>query len=319
MIQPTKISTLIVILMVFLSFGIKSNTVDDYGAYHHKVIEAETFIATEAYDKALMLYEQLFADYEFVFLRECQVAAQLAYFNGQSKLAILYVRRGIRSGWELKSLKKNRLLSELLKDDLWKSLEREYPELRRQYESNLNQDLRKEVKSMFSKDQKKALKALFRFGSKAQVKYAENKFAPHSEEQMAMLSAILETHGYPGERLIGNNVWMSVILSHHNSISTRYNNRDTIYPELRPKIVQAIRDGQITPYEFATIDDWYRSTKYERKRASYGILDPPIDSLLWQTNTLRESIFARPYALRNSLVKIEEKTGMDFYMSDRWY
>ena len=34
---------------------------------------------------------------------------------------------------------------------------------------------------------------------------------------------------------------------------------------------------------------------------------------------LREIIYVRPYALRDELIAIQEKTGMDFYLPGRWY
>ena len=172
---------------------------------------------------------------------------------------------------------------------------------------------------MYAKDQKKAMKALFKLSSKSQDKYAEHKFAPHSEQQMAEFSMILDTKGYPGEKLIGNSSWMSTILSHHNSISTNYNRADTLYLKLQPRLMDAIKNGQMSPYEYVAIDDWYRTVRYDRKEVTYGILDPPSASNLSKTNELREMIFVRPYELRDELVAIENKTGMDFYLSDRWY
>ena len=53
--------------------------------------------------------------------------------------------------------------------------------------------------------------------------------ALHSEKQLIDIDTILNQYGYPSERLIGNNMWISVILSHHNSISVPYNARDTLY------------------------------------------------------------------------------------------
>jgi hypothetical protein len=83
--------------------------------------------------------------------------------------------------------------------------------------------------------------------------------------------------------------------------------------------MDAIKNGQMSPYEYVAIDDWYRTVRYDRKEVTYGILDPPSASNLSKTNELRGMIFVRPYELRDELVAIENKTGMDFYLSDRWY
>ena len=305
-------------LFVFATV-INANEKRDYGIYHQRVIEAEKLIASENFDNALLVYEQLFDEYDFVFVREYQIAAQLALYVNNEKNAIKYLKQGILSGWEMKSIKKNKYLDKFRKDKVWQSIESEYPGLNKQYQSNLNQIQRERVKKMYSRDQKKAIKALLRFSSKSQDNYAEKKFAPHSEKQMAELAEILETYGYPGEKLIGNSFWMSTILSHHNSISTAYNKKDTIYPELRPILMAALKNGQMSPYEFATLDDWYLTTKYQRTEPTYGFLDPPLVSKMPKTNALREIIHIRPYELRDALVAVEKKTGMNFYMADRWY
>lgn len=124
---------------------------------------------------------------------------------------------------------------------------------------------------MFKKDQRKALLALFRIGA-TQERYAEKRFAPHSERQMTQLLPIIDQYGYPGERLIHNGYWAAVMLSHHNSISQAYALKDTIYPHVRPKLMKALKLGQMSPYELAMIDDWYMAVKTDRQETHYGYL-----------------------------------------------
>ena len=169
---------------------------------------------------------------------------------------------------------------------------------------------------MFKKDQGKALGALFRIGDKAQEKYAMKKFAPHSEIQMTKLIKILENQGYPGERLIGNDYWMSTIISHHNSISKSYAQKDTLYSFIKPMLYQAIKEGQISPYEYAMIDDWYIAVSTNRTESGYGFLNLPDQATLSETNLLRHRIGLRSIALRNKLVEVENYTGMNFYLPD---
>ena len=315
----TKIIMLLNFLSLFPLAHIQAEEKQDYQYYHEQVIEAETLVVKEHYADALLVYEHLFDNYSFMFLREYQMAAQLALIENENEKAIRYLRRGILSGWDIRSIKKNKFLTALQSGKAWDLIEKDYPYLRKQYESNLNQDILKQVKTMYSKDQKKAFKALFRIGSKAKNTYAEKKFAPHSEKQMAEFSQILQSYGYPGEKLIGNDYWMSTILSHHNSISTTYNKKDSIYPALLPKFKKALNKGQMSPYEFAMIDDWYRASRYQRKEPGYGILNRPSTSSMSKTNELRKKIYARPFELRDGLEAIEIKTGMNFYLLDRWY
>ncbi|MHA7058770.1 hypothetical protein ACWGOQ_0016210 [Aquimarina sp. M1] len=295
------------------------NTKQDYTIYHKQVIEAETLIASEQYKDALQIYEKLFNHYQFIFIREYQVASQLAFYLDNKLKGFEYLKRGILTGWKMKSIKKNTYLKSFQKENDFKLIEKNYDSLRNKYESTLHQYIRNRVKKMYSKDQWKAFKALFRFNSKAHKRYAEKKFAPHSEKQMAELSDIISAYGYPGERFIGNNYWTSTIISHHNSISTSYNKKDVLYIHLKPELENALKNGQISPYEFATIDDWYLTVKYDRSKPTYGVLDAPSKSTLTKTNMLRKTIHVRPYELRDPLVRVQKQTGMNLYLSDRWY
>jgi len=287
--------------------------------YHQRVIEAEILIVSQNHEGALQVYEELFENYDFVFLREYQIATQLALYLNDEEKAIRFLTKGIRSGWRMKSIRRNVYLSKLRATKKWKTIKKQYRNLTKQYASHLNESLRNRVKRMFSKDQWKVIGALFSFSDKAQDRYAEKKFAPQSEKQIAEFSVIFKDYGYPGEKLIGNGFWMSTILSHHNSISKDYNEKDTLYPRLMPQLKDALKKGQISPFEVASIDDWYLSTKSDKDKPTYGILNAPTQGKLLETNGLRKAVYLRPIEIRNELIEIQKKTGIDFYMNeDSW-
>lgn len=293
---------------------VQANETLDYTIYHQRIVEAETMIASENYISALQVYETLFKDYEFVFLRDYQIATQLALVLNDEQKAKRFLVNGIKSGWTIKSIRKNSFLDRIRKGKDWKSIKKQYRKLHQDYLSSLDRNLRKRVKKMYAKDQWKALAVLFRFTSKAQDKYAEKKFAPHSEKQIKEFIAILTEYGYPGEKLIGNGFWMSTILSHHNSISTAYNNRDTLYQSIKPRLKSALKQGQISAFGYAIIDEWYRAVINDENQPTYGILEGPRQNDLTNTNKLRESVFLRSIEVHNKMVDIQTKTGMNLYL-----
>ena len=294
--------------------GFQINKNLDYLKYHVQINGAETLISQEAFEDALIAYEQVFKIYDFIFLRDYKVAAQLALYLDEKQIALEIVRKGIAAGWELKDIKKNNFLKPLQEDPEWSAIEQSYSNLHSQFGTRIDWDLREKVHNMFKKDQKKAMGALFRIGNKSQERYGTKKFAPHSENQMYELIDILNNVGYPGEKIIGNNFWMSTIISHHNSISLEYVMKDTLYNYIKPKLFRAIENGEMSPYEFALIDDWQKAVVSERTVPGYGFLISPKDSTLLQTNELRQKIALRSIELRNKLVDVERKTGMDFYL-----
>ena len=307
-------------LLLFFPFftltSVENNEIRDYLNYHRQVIEAECSIGEEKYREALSRYENVIGTHEFVFLRDYQVATQLALYLNEKQKVLHFLKEGITAGWELKEIKKNSFLTPVLDYSEWRNIEKEYDSLRIIYLSGIDQPIRDSIHLMFKKDQSKALGALFRIGDKAQERYAEKKFAPHSEIQMVKLIRILENKGYPGEKLIGNNFWMYTIISHHNSISQDYSKKDTLYQYVRPKLIQSIKTGQISPYEFAMIDDWQKAVVSNRTEAGYGFLNPPVQSTISITDDLRQKIGLRTIELRNKLVDIEKRTGMDFHLPD---
>ena len=290
---------------------------DNYLLYHQSVNDAEKLIAAQQYGEALVIYRQLFDTYDFVFLRDYRIAAQLALHTGNPDEAFIFLKKGIASGWTLKSIKKNKFLRKLRISGDWRTVERQYDSLRGLYQAQLNSALRATVKKLFSKDQWKALGGLFAFGEKARNRYARKKFAPQSEKQVAQLNQIIDAQGYPGERLIGNNYWAETILSHHNSMTVELTQSDTLYPSIRPKLLRSIQSGQMSPYEFALIDDWYITIGGDRQKKGYGYLQSLTETERVRANALRQEIGLRSIEVRNQLIEVQQQTGMNFYLPSR--
>ncbi|WP_097127564.1 hypothetical protein [Spirosoma fluviale] len=286
---------------------------NDYITYHQTIARAQQLIAHKHYQEAFALYKQMFDHYEFVFSRDYKVATQLALQVGQKQQAFTYLKHAIATGWTLSDIKKNALVTTLQGDPQWRVVEQQYDSLRAFYQNGGNQDVRVRVEKMFKKDQRKALLALFRIGA-TQERYAEKRFAPHSEQQMAQLLPIIDQYGYPGERLIHNGYWAAVMLSHHNSISKAYALQDTVYPHVRPKLMKALKSGQLSPYEFAMIDDWYMAVKTNGKETHFGYLS---SSLTAQAKTIvdqrREAIGLSSVVTISLLTDLQKQTGFNCY------
>ena len=309
--------TILIFLAPSLGFEDPSSAgSQDHWKYHEQINKAEIRISNKEFDKALDLYEEVFNAYDHIFLKDHEIAAQLAFYTGDQEKALEYIKAGIVTGWDLKSIKKHKYLSPLQDHPKWENIEAAYLVLHNDYLKRIDRSTRELVHEMFKKDQRKALGALFRIGDKAQENYALRKFAPHSESQIGNLIKILKDQGYPGEQLVGNNYWMSTIISHHNSITQKYIQADTLFTFIRPELIKAIGKGQMSPYEFALIEDWRITVASDGKDTGYGFLNPPKGSTLIQTDKMRQKIGLRTVELRNRLIDIEEETGMQFYLPD---
>lgn len=292
---------------------------DNYIDYHHGIIKCEQLIADNSFKNAIANFDSLFSQYDDIFLRDCKVAIELAVFENDIISGSKFLRLGILNGWTLKSIKKSDIPIHFQEDPQWQSILSEYDSLHNQYLKSLNISLKNQVHEMFKKDQKKAILALFRIGQKSKDKYAEKKFAPHSEKQLSELSDIFKNYAYPGENLIGNDFWVSTILSHHNSISENYNSKDTLYLHLKPKLLGELNNGQVSPYELAVIEDWRTAVLSRHQLSSYGFLGAiPNDSAGDIVDQNRARIGLRSIQLRNDLIDIEKETGINLYLPKGW-
>jgi hypothetical protein len=105
----------------------------------------------------------------------------------------------------------------------------------------------------------------------------------------------------------------------HNSISADYNRKDTLYNYLRPMLLEALDRGEISPYEFAVIEDWRIAGMNDHRLTAYGFLGSIGDSSALKTvNENRKEIGMRSVDLRNALLDLEHSTGMSVYITKGW-
>lgn len=311
--------TLPLILIGCLLASSKSKAQENYLNYHSIVIECEQLIVDGKYTSAINKFDSLFKQFNFLFLRDIKVATELSVFEKDYKSGLKFTKLGIKAGWTRKSINKNDNLRPLQEHREWAHITSNYDSLHTIYLSRVNFRVKEQVHEMFKKDQQKALGALLRIGQKSKRRYSEKKFAPHSEKQLRKFEQILHNYGYPGERLIGNNVWGSVILSHHNSISVNYNSKDTLYAQLQPKLLNAWEKGELSPYELAQIEDWRIAALNEHKLTSYGFIGTIPDEIILETiNKNRAKIGLRSIGLRNNLIDVENETGINLFLPKGW-
>ena len=138
------LSLLVVTLIPLLSSGQTTN----YLEYHAEIIKAEEFIVTKHFNESLEIYRMLANRYEYVFLRDMKVAAQLsAYLNNTDNL-FYFLEKGMKKGWTSKEIMKMKIFDKSKNDNRWKKLKANKDQFRREFESSINLQLRIEVKEI---------------------------------------------------------------------------------------------------------------------------------------------------------------------------
>lgn len=160
----------------------------DYVSYHISINKAEElFFMKNNADSALYHYDNVFKDYDFIFVKDLVNAAQIAIFS--KKPYRKYLERGFEQGLKLIHLKNYPLFANiypsLLKD---RKLLTAYKENRKKYLSRINFDYLDKIYKMAIADQK----------SKSSKDYATL-----ISKTTNKLEYLIREKGFPGDRIIG--------------------------------------------------------------------------------------------------------------------
>ena len=276
-------------------------------------LPVDSLLASRQYDRALTVYQQTAGT--SLFLRDYKVAAQLAAYLRKEDIAITWLEKAISREWEWKKYEKLPVFHSLRQTPAWDALRQRYPSIRKSYLSTLNPEASRLVGKLFKKDQRKAFRGMLCFTSRGQDRFAERVFAPHSERQLEAFRQLMDRWSYPGESVIEDPWRAPVILIHHNSISAKYDQRDTLYPALRPRLEAAVRSGWLAPATFTQIDDWYLVVRSEWKDKGYGYLSAPeSEEGIRRANALRAGLGLSSLAVQRQLKDVERETNIRLFL-----
>jgi hypothetical protein len=297
----------LLILCTIAPLLVKSQT-NNYLDYHNRIIKAEEYIVNRQFNESVAIYRGLSQEYDHMFLRDCKIAAQLSAYTGDTDNLFYFLEKGLKTGWTLKEMKKNKHFKKFKTDDQWEKLRDNEDEYKGEFFQSINLLLRTEVREMLTQDQKRALRVALTPVKKWREQYTDRKFVPNNRVQVRRINEIIEQTGYPGEKLIGDKSWATVIISH--------NEHDTIYKELRPKLYKAFERGELSAIDLAIIETWRIVVNTGRKEKGFVIWNEEINrSEAIKADSLRKTIGLRSIALNNKLIQIERELEMEFYLS----
>lgn len=296
------------ILLLTITSILCSGQTKNYLEYHNEIIKAEEFIVTRQFNKSLEIYRRLEDKFEHMFLRDIKVAAQLAAYSNDLDNLFHFLEIGMKKGWTSKEIMKIKTFKKFRNDNGWIKLKANQDQFKKEFENSINLQLRTEIKEMFKEDQKRALRVALTPTKKWRERYTNQKFVPNNRVQVRRINQIIDQLGYPGEKIIGDKSWATVIISH--------NEHDTIYSELRPKLYSAFERGELSAIDLAIIETWRIVVDTDRKEKGFIIWGDEITkSESIKGNSLRQSIGLRSIELNNELIQTEKELDMKFYLS----
>ena len=88
---------------------------------------------------------------------------------------------------------------------------------------------------------------------------------------------------------------------------------------MRPSLLEALKRGEISPYELAQMEDWKAAGLTNHDSTSVGFIGKiQNEAALKNVNRNRSAIGLRSIELRNKLIDLEKLTGMNLYLLKGW-
>lgn len=285
-----------------------SGQAKNYLTYHNEIIKAEEYIVAGQFIESLNIYRNLMDNYAHIFLRDIKVAAQLSAYVNDSDNLFYFLEKGMKKGWTFKQIMKRKVFKKFKTDNRWRKLKASQWQFKKEFENSINLELRAELKEMLVKDQKRAIRVALTPIKTWRERYTNRRFVPNNRAQVRRINKIIDQVGYPGEKIIGDKSWATVIISH--------NEHDTIYHELRPKLYAAFERGEISAIELAIVESWRTVVNTSWKDKSFAIWEQEIEkNEAAHADSLRSTIGLRSIELNNKLIDAEKELKLKFYLS----
>lgn len=178
----------IALLFIVLSKFVSAQKSTDYIAYHKLINKAETqYFLEKNVEGALKLYDSVFSNYDFIFLKDILNAAQISYF--EKRLYRNYIKLAFSHGFKPEGLANIPLFQEdffeLLSD---KELRNEYKKSRKTYVEGIN---------------KNYVKWIYKFALDDQVAKSKSGYESFKNRYLGRLFSKIKLSGFPGEQLLG--------------------------------------------------------------------------------------------------------------------
>lgn len=241
-----------------------------YIKYHQSCRAAEKFFIDGDSINCINLYEQIFKEYDFLFPRDCFIAAQIAYKSSMDSIAVEFLIKAVPFGLRQDFFSKPDAynnpykINQLRKSKYWDRFLSIYDSLRNIYTERVDWKLKEELIEMVKIDQDWRIKNNKWFNRNFR-RGLENGFNKVNIAHMAYLDSVFQNVGYPGVWLTGVGDFLApeetnyAVLNNQNLteiFSVILYHYDSAYVKYGEFLKAEIDKGHIHPRTFALIRDF---------------------------------------------------------------
>jgi len=253
---------LISVAFFLLCLPLFSQEQPNYFDYHKACRRAEKLFIDTLYKECLNTYDSTFEKYDFVFPRDCFIAAQIAFKIGNDSIAVEYLKRAVPFGLNADMSIKNDtslLLHKIYYSKYWSSYVNDYDSLRNLYIKRVDWGLKKKLDEITFIDQKWRVQNNKWFNRNFR-KYLEKGFNIDNKKHIEFLDSIFKIKGFPGVWLTGVGDSNNIAYNNNKNLSPLFTiilyHYDSAYVKFGPFLLKEVELGHIDPREYAMIRDF---------------------------------------------------------------
>lgn len=311
--------------LLFISFSIAGMlSAQNYIDYQKTFNRIDEDVLTLNYKKAIERLDSIDTGYEFVYARHCLKALQICVVAKDSTRANHWLVRCIKRGIPLWIIRSNELSRQTFKYETCRESFEDYDSLHNVYLLSIDRKLSAMLDSILDVDQKYTRKVNSGFVLLKPIFWFQ--WGRNNKRQFEKLKMIIETYGYPEEKLVGLpgiqdsaaffkyfTFWgpseirdsrMQIMLQH--CFST-WHNKDTAFINT---LYSNMRSGNMPVFQYALVTDFMFPDKNEYAIYNFWIGDRSCDSYCCEMVALnRNSIGLSTYEneKRNDLIERERR------------
>lgn len=235
----------------------------NYMPYFKAIARAEMALLDSNYHQSIAIYKEAFQSYNFVFPKDCFIAAQLAAYVKDSNTCRYFLGKGMENGLPWNEIEGNIHLHRWLNASPHHKASLSIDSLQNIYHNKIDQELRREIIAMTVEDQKlrdRVETPLNHFFFYLLKPFAQRRFDKQANEFSKKIHQLTIEHGFPSHRLIGTHDstdykkfgtemgsdYATIILFHS----------DFAWHYLKGTLPEELQKGNISPKQYALLRDF---------------------------------------------------------------
>jgi len=255
-------------LSIFLLICTLTSFSQDYIKYHQIFNRIDGDILSNNIENSLLRLDTIEDNYDFVFARHCIKGLQICCFQKDNERTNKWLKKCFVQGVPLWIIRNNEITSSVFNNPKTAEIIDKYDSFNNIYNSRINKSIAKTIDSLYEIDQHKTRRVndgffLFRhtvFG----LQWLKN-----NKRQFAVIKAITEKYGFPGEQLIGlpnfyqdSNLYYSFLknqgplLSDYRSYIMLIHYYSNPRKDINEILLNNLKKGYIQPNQFGAINDF---------------------------------------------------------------